>query len=70
MKSFEGGLYAVTGCIGVRNIGQTWRELSRWVENSEHDIGSHQWLEEHLEPIDSSQDEERLELDLYFPIVS
>ena len=65
IKEFAGGLYAVTRCKGVENIGQTWKQLASWVEDSKYRWAPHQWLEEHISGVDSP---EGLVLDLCFPI--
>jgi DNA gyrase inhibitor GyrI len=69
VKDFPGGLYAVTRCQGVSNISDTWHRLATWMENSEHEFGSHQWLEGHVGPLRTPQDDEALRLDLHMPIV-
>ena len=79
IKDFDGGLYAVASCVGVENIGITWKNLVRWFEDSKYDKGNHQWLEEVLNPEvfikpdgTPNQTEETLGLvkfDLYLPIV-
>lgn len=68
IQDFDGGLYAVTRCQGVSNIGATWKTLGTWVEDSKYRSARHQWLEEHIGPADAPQDEEALVLDLFFPI--
>jgi DNA gyrase inhibitor GyrI len=67
MIDFSGGRYAVTRCVGVSNIFNTWQELLMWVENSPHRQAEHQWLEEHIKMgPDVSPDD--YVLDLYLPI--
>lgn len=68
VKSFAGGRYAVTHCTGVQNIEATWRRFGTWLEESEHQMGSHQWLERHCTRVDHAP--EMLELDLYLPIAA
>jgi DNA gyrase inhibitor GyrI len=68
IKEFAGGLYAVTRCKGVENIGETWKQLATWCEESKYRMASHQWLEEHLGPVGTPQAEAELVLDLYCPI--
>lgn len=66
---FGGGLYAVTRCEGVENIGRTWKELVQWHEDSKYKK-PHNWffcLEECVSPPDGPV--EGLVLDLYLPIV-
>lgn len=66
MISFQGGLYAVTGCKGVETIGPTWQQFVKWRETSPYQFAhDHQWLEEHLN-LFAPMDE--LSLDLYMPI--
>lgn len=66
---FEGGLYAVTRCEVPKGqfevIGDMWKELVTWREDSKYKCGHHQWLEESL-PIDKPGTE--FTLDLYLPI--
>jgi DNA gyrase inhibitor GyrI len=64
--TFNGGRYAVTRCVGVPQIGETWKRLNTWIEDSGYQHGSHQWLEENLSPV-GTPDEELL-MDLYMPI--
>jgi len=66
IKTFSGGLYAVTRCKGIPNITTTWKQLVTWSEDSKYRHGQHQWLEEHLGDVDAS--EEELLLDLYMPM--
>jgi DNA gyrase inhibitor GyrI len=79
MLDFGGGLYAVTHCEGVAAIGSTWKQLVTWRESSEYSHGSHQWLEEVLNPGDfvtsdgnPSPDEEwaQVRFLLYLPIAA
>ena len=66
IKDFEGGLYAVTRFQDLNNIGQVWRQLVLWREDSHYKKGHHQWLENLLShphtPI------EDFAFDLYLPI--
>jgi AraC family transcriptional regulator len=63
---FPGGMYAVTGCKGVESIFPTWQKLALWRENSSYSMANHQWLEEHIGPLESSPEE--LVLDLFLPV--
>ncbi len=68
IKTFDGGLYAVTRCK-LSVIFDTWQQLFAWREKSPYRGGSHQWLEELIsdplaKPIDGDS-----ELDLYMPII-
>lgn len=50
IKRIPGGKYAVTRCVGLEHIGERWRALSAWVEDSPYKRpanGCH-WLEEPL----------------------
>jgi DNA gyrase inhibitor GyrI len=46
---FDGGLYAVTLCKvpegNLEVIGQLWKKLVAWREDSKYNCGTHQWLE-------------------------
>jgi DNA gyrase inhibitor GyrI len=63
---FAGGLYASTRLRGLSNIGQAWKQLVQWFEDSPYRKGPHQWLEELLTPPESPQEE--WEFILYLPI--
>jgi len=69
---FPGGLYAVTR-IDVKNsmddIPGTWQKLVKWMEASKYHHGKHQWLEEHIGPLDEMGGEQPFTLDLHLPIV-
>lgn len=66
VKEFTGGKYAVIR-TSLTSIGQSWRELIVWREDSKYGDGKHQCLEEHLSlPIGRSFDD--VEIDLYLPI--
>jgi AraC family transcriptional regulator len=68
--NFPGGLYAVAHCP-VKSPGddipRTWQKLVAWFENSQYKHGSHQWLEEHLDPQHAVHGE-NFTLDLFMPI--
>ena len=66
IKEFPGGLYAVAPCEGLQHIGDVWKQLVVWREDSKYQEAHHQWLEECFTP-----EAERLEdyvFDLYAPI--
>lgn len=63
---FPGGLYAVTRVKGTDYIHETWKQLVVWMEESKYQLGGHQWLEEHLTPMDTPFED--FVLDLYAPI--
>jgi DNA-binding transcriptional MerR regulator/DNA gyrase inhibitor GyrI len=67
IKSFEGGLYAVTNTSYKDfDIQQKWQMLIKWVEKSEFDFDSRQCLEE---TISIGQFERgNIQLDLYLPV--
>ena len=69
VKEFGGGLYAVTRCHNLSQIGDVWHRLALWRENSPHRGGHHQWLEQHIGPLAAEQTPEELVLDLFLPIV-
>lgn len=68
---FPGGLYAVTR-VEVNNPGDeipnAWQKLVKWMEASKYHHGRHQWLEEHIGPLDDTVNELPFTLDLYLPI--
>ncbi len=70
IKDFPGGLYAVTRCEVKNAPGDTipacWSQFVLWRENSPYQMGTHQWLEEHIGQ-DTSLDS-NWDLDLYMPI--
>lgn len=66
VKEFSGGLYAVTECKGVENIGPTWKQFVAWREASKYQHAHHQWLEKHLTTTDIPLEEFRLAL--YMPV--
>jgi hypothetical protein len=47
-------------------IPETWHALVAWREQSPYEMGSHQWLEEHLEMGEEPAD--GFILDLYMPV--
>jgi DNA gyrase inhibitor GyrI len=67
IKEFSGGLYAVTQFKGLENIGEVWKQLVRWQEDSKYKSGRHQWLEELLSQVDVPPDE--YVFNLWLPIV-
>lgn len=68
---FPGGLYAVTR-IGVKEPGNdipaAWQKLVQWMEASRYHHGRHQWLEEHIGPLDEMGGAQPFTLDLHLPI--
>lgn len=70
IRHLEGGAYAVLHCP-VRDpgedIGAAWQSLVQWADKHDHPMGTHQWLEEHLDPQETAADT-LFELDLYLPI--
>ena len=66
IEEFMGGLYAVTRCVGVATISDTWNRLSQWLVDSRYNLAGHQCLEEHIGTFPAS--EEEMTLDLYAPI--
>jgi AraC family transcriptional regulator len=69
--SFPGGLYAVTRLevtLPGDQIGAAWRRLVKWREASKYQHGTHQWLEEHIGPLDQMGGHASFTLDLHLPI--
>lgn len=70
IQGFEGGMYAVTRCPVLGGnydvIGQTWKKLVAWREDSKYKGSNHQWLEKTV-PTTGLKDGEFV-LDLYLPI--
>ena len=68
---FPGGLYAITR-IEVTEPGEeiprAWQELVRWMEASKYHHGRHQWLEEHIDPLNENVNSLPFTLDLHLPI--
>ena len=68
IKDFPGGLYAVSRCEVKdpwRDIPYTWKQLAIWRENSRYEEAHHQYLEENIGPLVTSNE---FILDLYLPI--
>ena len=63
---FQGGDYVVTRFQGLEKIGEVWKQLVMWQENSEYERGSHQWLEKLLNS--SETNIEKMMFELYLPI--
>jgi DNA gyrase inhibitor GyrI len=68
IKTFPGGKYAVTRCTGIPNIHATWLALRAWREDSPYLYGSHQWLEQWVNPTTEGMDVETVVMDLFMPI--
>ena len=66
IKTFEGGLYAVTRFQGLQNIGAVWQAMVNWCDESPYQMAHHQWLES-LQPPRNVATEEFV-FDLYLPI--
>lgn len=68
---FPGGLYAVTR-LEVQDPGTdipgTWQKLVKWMESSKYSHGRHQWLEEHIGPLEGMSPDQPFTLDLHLPI--
>jgi DNA gyrase inhibitor GyrI len=67
IQQFAGGLYGVTRFKNLNKIGEVWKQLVRWREDSKYKTGHHQWLEELLTPADVPIEE--YVFNLYIPIV-
>ncbi len=73
IKDFAGGLYAVARHEGQpMGLPATWSSLALWAEASPYRRGSHQWLEEFLNPeildVAGEPEWERSRIDIYLPI--
>lgn len=70
IKRVPAGKYAVTRCVGLQHIGQRWRSLSVWVEDSPYKFppGSGRCLEEFVNP--AEPDRSKWVIDLYIEIVA
>ena len=66
IKEFEGGLYGVSCCEGVQNLGSCWQALANWRDDSAYSEAQHQWLENLL--TDPALPSEAYVFDLYIPI--
>lgn len=69
--AFAGGLYAVTRIEITKpevDIPRAWQNLVKWMENSKYHHGRHQWLEEHIGPLEAMGGEHPFTLDLHLPI--
>ena len=69
IKEFEGGMYGVTRCEIAGNfevIGETWKKLNAWREDSHYGPGNWQWLERTIKLASDPPDE--FVLDLYIPL--
>ncbi len=66
VKDTPGGLYVVSSCYGVHQLGEAWKELYMWIKESDkYKIGSNECLEQAL---NDEIDGEKIEFDLFFPI--
>ncbi len=69
---FPGGLYAVMR-VDVKNpyedIPGTWQKLVKWMEAGKYHHGRHQWLEEHIGPLEDIAGDKPFTLDLHLPIM-
>jgi DNA gyrase inhibitor GyrI len=68
---FPGGLYAVMR-LEVKAPGDeipfAWQRLVKWRETSPYHMGHHQWLEEHIGPLNQMVNSLPFTLDLHLPI--
>ncbi len=69
IKAFEGGMFATTRFTGLSHIGQAWKQLVAWIENSSYEFGPKycHGLEKNDTPLE--QDPEKWTFDLYLPVV-
>jgi DNA gyrase inhibitor GyrI len=70
IKRVSAGKYVVTRCVGLQHIGQRWRALSVWVEDSPYRLPPNggRCLEEFLNP--AEQERSKWVIDLYTEIVA
>jgi len=64
IKTFPGGKYALLSTT-VKEVGNAWKRFSKWLEESDYDHATHQWLEE---MVSFNETEEDIGLTLYMPI--
>lgn len=69
VKTVPGGLYAVTTTT-IGDIEETWNLFREWLKTGKYDLGTHQWLEEHLPFQEWSRyrSQQECKIDLYMPI--
>lgn len=68
---FPGGLYAVTRCEVRKpweDIPGAWQKMVKWMQASRYHHGRHQWLEEHIGPLEEMGSDRPFTLDLHLPI--
>ncbi len=65
IKDFEGGLYVVARCK-LPQIGETWRKLVAWREDSHYHCAPHQCLEGAVSPPGTPFED--MEMDVYLAI--
>lgn len=65
IKVVQGGLYAVTNCR-LYDIVKAWQNFAKWLGIAAYEYGEHQWLEEHISPLEKWND--NVKIDLYMPI--
>lgn len=68
IREIPNGLYAVTTSMSAAEIGERWKLLHNWVEESVYKTGNHQWLEEAI-ILDLNTESGNFQLDLYYPII-
>ena len=67
VKEIPGGMYAVTSCVGVQNLGEAWKDLYQWVKNHDkYKFGKQQCLEHNLDP--SITDGTKFPFEIYISI--
>ncbi len=68
---FPGGLYAVLRVEVASpwdDIPSAWGRLVKWMEQSKYQMGQHQYLEEHIGPLEDMGGGKPFTLDLHLPI--
>ncbi len=72
-KTTTGGLYAVCGIKELvpggdgKEIIAAWKRLNAWLKESAYNLGTHQWMEEHLSF--NAEFEHSSGMDLYMPTI-
>jgi len=67
VKTIPEGLFVTKKCMGVDDLGKTYKELVAWIkESNKYDFGHHQCLEENTKPKES--DGHKIPFTIYFPI--
>jgi len=66
IKAIPRGMYLVTRCTGLQNIGEVWARLLMWQEGSGYEMAPGYCLEECINP--PPEVFEQVVMDLYLPV--